>query len=394
MLAETGSGTGWTIYPTLSSRGHVGKSMDLLIFSLHMAGVSSIAGSINFINRIRNMRRYGEDYKKTRLYLWSLILTTFLLLISLPVLAGGITMLLLDRNVNTTFFDPRGGGDPVLFEALFWFFGHPEVYVLILPTFGIVSIASNFLTGKRQTFGKQRIIFAIRRIGGLGCIVWAHHIFTIGIDLDTRAYFTARTIVIGVPTGVKVFSWLASVYGLTGKKNILLIWFMGFIFLFSIGGVTGIILASSAIDIVLHDTYFVVAHFHYVLSMGAVFGILNGFALWTSNIFKLNINRLMFKIQFWLMFFGVNLTFFPQHFLGLQGIPRRYRDYSDFCLKWNIISSFGSVIRIFAIILFLVIAIEIVFSQRVVLFTAVSKNPEELTENYHHNDNQLPKILS
>lgn len=255
----------------MSSVGHKGKRVDIIIFALHIAGVSSIAGSLNFIIRITLIRNFGDNYKKLMLFIWRLILTTFLLLASLPVLAGGITILLFDRNINTSYFDPTGGGDPLLFESLFWFFGHPEVYVLILPAFGIISTTTIFLSGKRQIFGKQRIVFAIRRIGILGCIVWAHHIYTIGLDVDSRAYFTAATIVIGIPTGIKVFRWLSRIYGTKIKNTVLILWFIGFIILFTVGGVTGIILSRSSIDINIHDTYFVVAHFHYVLSIGAVF---------------------------------------------------------------------------------------------------------------------------
>lgn len=376
ILCESGAGTGWTFYPPLSTIGHNGKSVDIIIFALHIAGVSSIAGSINFIASIRIIRSPGDSYKKIILYLWSIVLTTFLLLASLPVLAGAITILLFDRNINTSYFDPSGGGDPLLFETLFWFFGHPEVYVLILPAFGIISIATIFLRGKRQIFGKQSIVFAISRIGILGCVVWAHHIYTIGIDVDSRAYFTAATIVIGIPTGIKIFSWLSRIYGTVTflnlywwweKEKVLYYWFISFIFLFTLGGVTGIILSRSALDINIHDTYFVVAHFHYVLSMGAVFGILTAMSIWLPIITKLKINSLLFIRQFLLLFIGVNLTFFPQHFLGLIGIPRRYSDYPDDFLFLNIISSTGSTISVLSTFLFLFILFERNITQKIIL---------------------------
>ena len=314
------------------------------------------------------MRSPSENYKKLFLYLWSLILTTFLLLASLPVLAGGLTILIFDRNINTCYFDPRGGGDPLLFESLFWFFGHPEVYVLILPAFGIISTRTLFLRGKKQIFGKQRIVFAIRSIGVLGCVVWAHHIYTIGIDVDRRAYFTAATIVIGIPTGIKIFSWLASLFGthLFWTDNFLWVWVVSFISLFTTGGVTGIILSSSALDINIHDTYFVVAHFHYVLSIGAVFGIITSLCLWIPQIRKLVFNDILVIRQFCLLYLGVNLTFFPQHFLGLGGIPRRYSDYPDDFLLLNIISTFGRTLRILSCLLFIFMIVEMCISPKIV----------------------------
>jgi cytochrome c oxidase subunit 1 len=393
-----GFGGGWTMYAPLSTSGHTGPATDLLILAIHLAGASSILGAINFITTIFNMRAPGMTLHRMPLFAWSVLVTAFLLLLSLPVLAGAITMLLTDRNFSTHFFDAAGGGDPVMYQHLFWFFGHPEVYIMVLPGFGIVShVVSTF--SRKPIFGYLAMVYAMIAIGVVGFLVWAHHMFTTGMSLNLSAYFTVASMVIAVPTGIKVFSWIATMWGGSIDFKTPMLWAIGFIFVFTVGGVTGVVLANAGVDYSFQDTYYVVAHFHYVLSLGALFAIFAGFYYWFEKIWGVKYNEALGDLHFWITFIGVNVIFFPMHFLGLQGMPRRYVDYPEGFAFWNKVSSIGYAITLAGVAVFLIMLVEAAVRHRKAEANPWGEGATTLEWTLsspppHHTFNELPVIAA
>jgi cytochrome c oxidase subunit 1 len=397
ILVEGGPGTGWTLYPPLSIFGQPQAAVDLAILSVHFSGASSIVGSINLITTIFNMRAPGMTMHRMPLFPWAILMTAFLMVLSLPVLAGALTMLLTDRNFGTSFFDPTYGGDPLLFQHLFWFFGHPEVYMMILPAFGVISqIVSTF--SKKPIFGYLGMVYALIAIGVLGFIVWAHHMFTTGLTVNMLAYFSFATMTIAVPTGIKVFSWIATTWGGSIELKTPMLWALGFVFVFTVGGVTGVNLASASFDIIAHDTYYVVAHFHYVMAVAAAFGLFGAIYYWIGKMSGRQYPEWAGQVHFWTTFVGVNVTFFPMHMLGAAGMPRRVMDYPDPYGSWNMLISIGATLAISSFVFGLgVFAYTIFYGRRV--FEANYWGPGATTLEWtvsspppFHTFEQLPRI--